>query len=134
MESIELISKMKCKLTLIVIFADVNKSQIDKEYYKILLDKNHELIHEYLTILSPNLEVCIMNLFKKYLNVGFEWPLKYLANARKNNEEIEITYICKMPYKQEYIKNGTIKNLRDIEGLEKYYEQIVSENSGRSFW
>lgn len=124
----------KIKLSLIILFADQSCLQTDVNYYKILLDSKN-IISKEINVFTPSLETSLKELFEEYVKIDFEWPIKYLGDCRKINDTIEITYICKMPFLKDCIKNGSVINIQEFNNLytEEYYGKILSSGSIRSF-
>lgn len=129
-QGLELLS---AKISLVIAFADKNYQQTNPEYYKILLDNNKKIISEKIMIYSPSIELMLKQIYEKYMNISYDWPLKYLADVRKVNDEIEIVYGIKMGYINGCIKDGQLVNIREYQNLniESYYDGIISSTATR---
>ena len=134
MELIKLIDKLSTKLSVVITFADQNYPQTDPSYYKILLDNDKKIISEKILIYTPNLDTLLKQVFDKYMKVSYEWPLKYLADCRKTNSELEIVYGIKMAYINDCIKDGELVNINEYKnlGIESYYDGIISSTATRA--
>jgi hypothetical protein len=121
-------------VSLVPIFADRNYSQIDPNYYKILVDNEGNVLKKRLDFYKT-IEDCLFELYTEYLKIDYDWCLKSLYNCNKNNKTIDITYLCKMPYIKDCERDGVFINVNEFMStvMDEYYVKIVTSNSPESF-
>lgn len=120
----------KVEISLIPIFADRSQLTSDANYYKILLDGDNVIKHE-LDVLHKDINDCVNEAFSKFLKVSPDWPFRKLANARKVNETVELTFIVTMPYMENCNKQGRIVNVNQIMSMnmDEYYVHTITSTS-----
>lgn len=127
--------KYNIKLSVVITFVDQSFPQSHFNYYRILVDKNHEIPSKKLSILNKTLEEDLKELYNEHIKVDFEWPVKFLSNCRKTNNNIEITYCCQLPFIRDCYKNGSVITVNQYLNKETdpYYAEIISTGSVKSF-
>ena len=113
---------------LIPIFADRSSPQSSPDYYKILLDDNNKILKRRVGLFHKNIEHCINDLYNDYMKISYEWPIKQLLDCKKNEKDIDIIYLIKMPYFNNINKMGNIVNIQEFTSLitDEYYNEIIS--------
>lgn len=121
--------------TLLPMFADKSYPQNHPNYYKILVDDDGKVLKKQIGILHKDPKICLQELYNEYLKVDYGWPSKQLVNCRKTNKDIEITYLCRMPYLAACNKAGKIINVNDFmsSATDEYYVEIVTGSSPQYF-
>lgn len=127
--------KYNIKISIVITFADTNFPQTHFNYYRVLVDKDGNIPSIKPSILNKSIEEDLRDLYNQYIKIDFEWPVKFLANCRKINNTIEMTYICQLPLIRDCYKNGRIINVNEYlaNEVDQYYAQIISAGSVRSF-
>ena len=122
-------------ITLIPMFADKAYPQMNPNYYKVLLDDENKVLKKRLGVLHKSPITCLEELYTEYLKVDYGWSAKELVNCRKINKDIEITYLCKMPYIASCNKAGKMVNVNDFMSLisDEYYVEIITGSSPQYF-
>jgi hypothetical protein len=120
---------------LIPMFADRTYAQTNPNYYKVLVNDDGTVLKKPIGILHKDPRTCLEDLYNEYLKVDYGWSSKQLVNCRKKNKDIEITYLCRMPYIASCNKAGKIINVNDFMSsiMDEYYVEIVTGSSPQYF-
>jgi hypothetical protein len=126
---------MDVYISFIPIFADASYSQTNENYYKILLDNDSKIIKKKLGPFHSTVKDFVQEIHNKYLKVDYEWVNKELATCRKINDEMEITYVCRMPYISGCVNDGKLINITNFMSsiMDIYYVEIISGRSPQFF-
>lgn len=118
-------------VSLIPIFADRSQSNTSANYYKVLLDDNKQVIKKELSVLHKSINDCIDEVFSEFLMISPEWPFKKLANTRKVNKTVELTFTATMPFMESCNKQGHVVNINEImsTNMDEYYVQTITSTS-----
>lgn len=128
-------AKYNGSVILLPILADKNFSQSHPDYFKILVNNDGSMLKRNLSILHKTIEICLQELYEEYIKISYDWPLKELIDCRKNNSNIEIIYLCRMPFIKDCNKSGKIININEFfsSQTDEYYGEIISTYSPRTF-
>ena len=120
---------------LLTIFADQSFAQTNPNFFKILLTEEDKIPTKKIGALHKTIPICLNELYNEYLKIDYDWPLKELSNCRKINKNIEITYLCRLPYVKDCTKAGKLINIVDFMSLitDEYYVEIISGSSPQIF-
>lgn len=124
----------KVIISYIPIFADNNYSQTSPDFFKILLN-NNSIIKKEVGIFNNSIEDCLYNIYIECINFDYNWTTKELADCRKIDDTIEITYVSRMPYIKNCNKNGEIVNIDNFLSIftDEYYVRIITGSGAGTF-
>jgi hypothetical protein len=124
---------MLVRLTTIICQNDHTKPVDSDDYFKILLDMDHNLPS--CLISTKDEKQTLKSLYEEYLNVPFDWLNISLLDFRKKTfNECEVIYGCKMPPIMNAAKKGKFISQNSNIYLDNFYERLISSRSRPGFY